>query len=269
LFLLRILTQYPEYQTEAERACHHLINSHLSLIHSMMSAKSNVKQRKIILQLLAVIVSLGGTLPRELLSHLALPPELVKSFVQHTKPTDDQNIRNCFIHFILAFLIEGSVPVIRSLLDKQHLLSSIFPDLIYDSKDIVALILTTLKTYVLHNSNVSKTVKLQIFSIPVIQNLVYLYNWKGPNNWSKHKTQNVMPNSQYHEEKLDRPWEYEKPSNLVIKIMTVCPDLIKSQYILLEPYIEPRVSVKWIIVIKFVREVNNLHFLSYCLMFVT
>lgn len=62
---------------------------------------------------------------------------------------------------------------------------------------------------------------------------------------------------------MDRPWEYEKPSNLVIKIMTACPDLIKAQFIRLEPYIEPRVSLKWIKAMKFVKQVNNLvYFLS-------
>lgn len=57
---------------------------------------------------------------------------------------------------------------------------------------------------------------------------------------------------------LDRPWEHEKPLDLVVKILTACPDLIKSQLTLLEPYIEPRVSLKWITAIKFVREVNSL-----------
>ncbi|XP_076754806.1 nucleolar pre-ribosomal-associated protein 1 [Xylocopa sonorina] len=301
ILLMKILTQYPQYQSSAEAACRHLINSHLSLIHSMLSLQSNAKQRRVILQLLAVVVSLGGNLPRELLAHLSLPLEVVKFLVQHTKPTDSQNTRNCFIHFILAFLVEGSVPIIRVLLDKRILLSSIFPALIYDSKDIVTLVLTTLKTYILHNASVSKTMKLKIFSTSIIQNLVCLYNWKGPNNWPKLKSQDAIPNVCHLQEKevvietvhdflitlltshkhgiifhdrmlgtshvkhnrmvntilqsLDRPWEHEKPSDLVVKILTVCPDLIKSQFILLEPYIEPRLSPKWIATMKFAREI--------------
>ncbi|CAL7951618.1 unnamed protein product [Xylocopa violacea] len=301
ILLIKILRQYPQYQSSAEATCRHLMNSYLSQIHSMLSLQSNAKQRKVILQLLAAVVSLGGNLPRELLAHLSLPLEVVKSLVQHTKPTDSQNTRNCFIHFILAFLVEGSVPIIRALLDKRDLLSSIFPDLIYDSKDIVVLVLTTLKTYILHNASVSKTMKMQIFSTSIIQNLVCLYNWKGPNNWPKLKSQGVIPNECYLQEKevvtevvhdflitlltshkhgiifhdrmlgtshvkhnrmvntilqsLDRPWEHEKPSNLVIKILTVCPDLIKSQFVLLEPYIEPRLSPKWIATMKFIREI--------------
>lgn len=167
----------------------------------MLSMQSNVKQRKVILQLLAAIVSLGGNFPRELLAHLSLPPDVIKSLVQQTRPTDNQNIRNCYIHFVLAFLIEGNVPIIRALLDKRELLFKIFPDLVYDSKDIVALILTTLKTYILQNTNVSKTMKLQIFSTTIIQNLVCLYNWKGPNNWAKFKTRNIPPGPQCSEDK--------------------------------------------------------------------
>ncbi|XP_076163667.1 nucleolar pre-ribosomal-associated protein 1 isoform X2 [Ptiloglossa arizonensis] len=301
ILLIKILAQYPQYQFSAEGACRHVINSHLSSIHSMLSVQSNTKQRKVVLQLLAAIVSLGGYLPHELLTHLSLLPEVIKSLVRHTKPTDNQNIRNCYIHFILAFLIEGNALTIKILLDKHNLFSSIFPDLIYDSKDIIALVITTLKTYILKNSKISKTMKLHIFSTSVIQNLISLYNWKGPSNWSKNKIQSFTENPQYHEEKevvneivhdfliilltshrygvvfhdytfgtshikrnqlvntilqsLDRPWEHEKPSNLLIKIMAACPDLIKTQFILLEPHILPRISSKWLAVMKFVRKI--------------
>ncbi|XP_068980001.1 nucleolar pre-ribosomal-associated protein 1 [Bombus flavifrons] len=310
ILLIKILAQYPQYQSSAESACCHLINSHLSIIHSMLSIQSNTKQQKVVLQLFAAIVSLGGNIPRELLTHLSLPMGVVKSLVQHTKPTDNQNTRSCFIHFILAFLVEGNVSIIRTLLDKRDLFYSIFPDLIYDSKDIVALVLTTLKTYILQNPKISKTMKLQLFSTSIIQNLVCLYNWKGPNNCPKLKNRSSIPHSQHFEEKevvteiihdflillltshrygivfhdymlgtshikhnhvintvlqsLDRPWEYEKPLDLVVKILTACPDLIKSQLTLLEPYIEPRVSLKWITAIKFVREIIQSVDMSIC-----
>ncbi|XP_078049999.1 nucleolar pre-ribosomal-associated protein 1 isoform X2 [Augochlora pura] len=302
IILLKIMAEYPRYLSSAEGACRHLINSHLPLVHSMLSLQSNAKQRKIILQLLAAVVSLGRSLPRELIAHLNLQPELVKSLARHTKPTDSQNIRNCFIHFILAFLIEGNVSSIRALLNKHGLLSSIFPDMIYDSKEIVALVLTTFKIHILQNTKISKTTKLHIFSTSAIQNLVCLYNWKGPNNWPGNRARGpFIEDPQYLEEKktiheilhdflivlltshrygiifhdhtlgtshtkhnqlantilhsLDRPWEHAKPSDLVIRIVTACPDLIKSQFTLLEEHLEPRVSTKWIAAMKFVREI--------------
>lgn len=41
--------------------------------------------------------------------------------------------------------------------------------------------------------------------------------------------------------------------------MRACPDLIKFQFTLLEPYIGPRVSLKWVAAMKFAREVSNLY----------
>lgn len=199
--IFRILAQYPQYYTSAEGACRHLINCHLSLIHSMLSLQSNAKHRKAVLQLLAAMVSLGGNFPRELLTHLSFPPEVIKTLVRHTKPTDSQSTRYCFIHFILAFLIEGNATIIRALLNKRDLLSSIFPDMIYDSKDIIALVVTTLKTYILKNPAISKTMKLHVFSTPVIQNLICLYNWKGPDNWRNGKIQSSTASPEYLEEK--------------------------------------------------------------------
>ncbi|CAD1472827.1 unnamed protein product, partial [Heterotrigona itama] len=301
ILLIKILSQYPRYRSSAEAACRRLINSHLSMIHSMLSARSNAKQQKVVLQLLAAIVSFGGNLPREILAHLSLPMEVVRSLVQRTKPTDDRDTRNCFIHFILAFLIDGTTPIIRTFLDKRDLFYSIFPDLIYDSKDIVVLVLTTFKIHILRNPNISKTIKLQLFPISVVQNIVNLYDWKGPSNCPKLKSRSFTSDSQNVEEKqivvevvhdvlillltsrrygivfqdhmlgtsrikrnhvidtilqtMDRPWEHEKPLNLVIKIMTACPDLIKAQFIRLEPYVEPRVSSKWIEAMKFVKQI--------------
>lgn len=55
---------------------------------------------------------------------------------------------------------------------------------------------------------------------------------------------------------LEKPWEHEKPSDLVVKIMGACPDLIHSQYGTIEPFLEPRVSPKWIALVRFVRKVR-------------
>ncbi|XP_015124059.1 nucleolar pre-ribosomal-associated protein 1 [Diachasma alloeum] len=183
IVIMKILEKYPQQIAAAQEACHHLINVHLSTVHAMMSNQSNPKQRKIVLRLLASIVSLGDTLPRELLAHLSFHQETLTLMSKQTKPTDPQSVRTCFIHFILSFLVNARASVIRALLDKRGLLTSIFPELIYDSHSTVLLVLNTIKTYVLENNIVSKTLKLQVFSTPVVHNLVSLYNWKGPSNW--------------------------------------------------------------------------------------
>lgn len=184
----RILTEYPQYRNSAVEACRHLLNLHMANVHSMLSIQSSAKQRKAVLKLLAALVSLDSGLSRELLIHLSLQQQTLECLVQPIKPTDSQSVRTCFIHFVLAFLVEGNTLVIRTLLDKRNLLCCIFSDLLYDSKDVVSLVLTTVKTYVLKNVGISKTTKLYVFSVPAVLNLVSLYNWKGPNNWPKNKT---------------------------------------------------------------------------------
>ena len=56
---------------------------------------------------------------------------------------------------------------------------------------------------------------------------------------------------------LDKPWEHEKPSELVVKILTACPDLIRSQLSYTEPFLIPRISKKWVAVIQFIKKVIN------------
>lgn len=188
-------------QSSAEEACRHLINTHLASVHLMLSAQSRAKNRKIVLKLLAAIVSLGGTLPRELLNHLSFHSQLLDVLVTHLKPTDPQSVRTCFIHFILAFLIDGTASDIRALLEKRGVLSSIFAGLAYDYSDIVQLVLTTVKKYILENPIITKTTKLHVFSTPVVQGLVNLYNWKGPKNWPGNKKQKVLTENIDPEEK--------------------------------------------------------------------
>ncbi|XP_058796890.1 nucleolar pre-ribosomal-associated protein 1 [Phymastichus coffea] len=304
IIIMKILAKYPQNQSSTEEACRHLINSHLNSIHSMLSSQGKAKHRKVVLRLLAAIVSLGGTLPHELLNHLSLHPQLVDVLTSHSKPSDPQNVRTCFIHLILAFLIEGNATNIRTLLEKRAVFSGIFSGLVYDHSDVVQLVLATMKKYVLENPTVSKTMKLHLFSTPVIKNIVSLYHWKGPENWRKHNNQNTIQecvnpeqkkiidntvheflitlltssrhgvafydrsmgtefNSKHNQlintilQSLDKPWEHNKISDLVIKILSACPDLIKPQLIYTEPFLAPRISRNWIGVIQFVKKIIN------------
>lgn len=184
LFHNRILKKFPRHQGAAEEACRHILNVHLSTVHSMLSATSSPKHRKAIIKCLTAMVTIGVSIQREVLNHLSLHTQVLETLLQHNKPTDADNVRTCFVRFILAFLIEGNVSIIRELLDKRGVLTSVFSGLIYDSHELVQLVLGTVKKYVLENLKISKTTKLHVFSTPVVQSLVSLYNWKGPNNWT-------------------------------------------------------------------------------------
>lgn len=58
---------------------------------------------------------------------------------------------------------------------------------------------------------------------------------------------------------LDNPWEHCKTSDLIVKILIACPDLIKSQFIRIEECLKPRVSLQWITAMEFVKNVKYLN----------
>jgi hypothetical protein len=61
-------------------------------------------------------VTLSPQLARMILSHVKISPELWAVLIKHTKPVD-KSVRTNFIHFLLAFLFDGCVSIIRPLLE--------------------------------------------------------------------------------------------------------------------------------------------------------
>jgi hypothetical protein len=58
------------------------------------------------------------------------------------------------------------------------------------------------------------------------------------------------------QQNLERPWEHEQKAELVLKALNACPDLMKCVLSNIEPYLEPRVSAKWLKAVNFVKQVK-------------
>lgn len=58
-------------------------------------------------------------------------------------------------------------------------------------------------------------------------------------------------------ESLERPWEHSYACELVTKICGACPDLTKTIWTNLKPFLEPRVTNKWLNAVKFVKILLN------------
>lgn len=52
-------------------------------------------------------------------------------------------------------------------------------------------------------------------------------------------------------ESLDRPWEHSFAGELVVRIVGACPDLARTVWTELKPYLEPRATEKWLNVVGF------------------
>lgn len=190
--LLQIVTKYAQYQSASDEACRYFFNTHIALINKMLGLSAASHERKAILKLLTTIVTFSKSLAKEILLHVNFN---VATLEVITKPNvEKDSVRSCFINFLMSFLVEGEHHVILVLLEKKGLLTSIINGLQYDHPEIVAMVMVTLKTYILQNPFISKTQKMNTFSTPVVKHIVNLYNWRGPQNiTSKKKQMQIIP----------------------------------------------------------------------------
>lgn len=151
----------------------------------MLGLSSSGKERKVALKLLTAIVSFSPSLAKDILLNVKFYSDNLSVITSYSEDYD--SVRNAFIYFLVSFLIEGFYPTISVFLEKKELLTSIINGMQFDRADLVCLILTSLKTNVLENPGISKTVKMKCFSTPVVKNIVNLYNWKGPKGYDLKK----------------------------------------------------------------------------------
>ncbi|KAG4069732.1 hypothetical protein HA402_008570 [Bradysia odoriphaga] len=184
LVLIEILSNSTQLTQAAVQSCSYLLNKHRSCIESLLNSRTS-SHRKSVLKLLTAVVALEPTFGREILSaiNVVFNPETLERFTHHTKPDTNgggETVRTCYIHFVMAYLIEGNVMLVRNILDRNELIMAVLSGLVYDSQDTVSLVLGTLLKYVLKATHVSKTKKVQVFNVDIVTKLVALFEWKGP-----------------------------------------------------------------------------------------
>lgn len=175
--LLAISANLPQYRAAAQDACRYLLNSHITLVNKMLGLSSSGNDRKTVLKLLTVIVTLSTTLAKDVLLKVNFNQANVELLTKNTNETED--VRYFFIRFLTAFVVDGQYPTLMVLLEKKGLLISIMKGLQFDDADCVCMVMAALKLHVLENLFVSKTTKMVTFNTQVVKSIVNLYNWKG------------------------------------------------------------------------------------------
>lgn len=176
--LLRVIKKYPKFQKSSYEACRYMLNNYISVINKMISLSSTTLERKVCLKLLTVMVTLSTNLAKEVLLNVKIHSANLELLTKHTGEQD--SVRDHFIHFLTAFLVDGHYPALSVLLEKKGFLTSIINGLKFDSSDTLCIVITAMKNHILENNLVSKTAKMKIFNTIIIRDLVNLYNWKGP-----------------------------------------------------------------------------------------
>uniref|UniRef100_A0A1B0AKD4 Nucleolar pre-ribosomal-associated protein 1 n=1 Tax=Glossina palpalis gambiensis TaxID=67801 RepID=A0A1B0AKD4_9MUSC len=187
LILMEILGNQRQHLESAVHACRYFLKTHSTCIELLLKSPQ-FKHRRVALKLLTAIVCAEPKLGRHILTSFdVLNNVYVDQFLSHLhtelKQQEDENsdtVRKCFIHFVLAFLVDGNILLIRDILCKRHLIKCLISGLLYDDATTVCMVLTTMKQFVLECLEISKTTKIHVFDLNCCKSLVKLYDWYGP-----------------------------------------------------------------------------------------
>lgn len=188
LVIMEILGNQRSHLESAVHASRYFLKSHGPLLDLLLKS-AQLNHRKIALKLLTAIVCVDPQLGRQVLSSYDILSNVksIKQFLSvyeyefHQQSGQHfETVRKCFIHFVLSFLVDGNIVLIRNILDRGSLIRALASGLLYDDAETVCMILSTLKKYVLECPEISKTKKIHVFDLECCKSFVQLYDWMGP-----------------------------------------------------------------------------------------
>lgn len=260
--LIELLNEETSLYTTVKSA-QGLVKTHKKLFVAMIESNL-IKYKKIALKLMTALVTLDASFSGDLLTVFNnLPDECLTALTKPTKEnvndSDGEPIRTVYVHFVMSFLIEGDINRIRTLVEKSHLITSIFYGLIHDESNVVTLFIDSLTKFIVKEMNISKTQKLLLFNEKMVKILFNLYTWKGPRSKTPSEEEKIAVQTSIHQffmiylvsrkfgcafstlnnikakhnpvQKnilmyLDKPWDSEYHSELTIEILKSSPDLM-------------------------------------------
>ncbi|XP_053513946.1 nucleolar pre-ribosomal-associated protein 1 isoform X2 [Artibeus jamaicensis] len=90
------------------------------------------------------------------------------------------DVRLAYIQFALAFLVAGDDSTLLQVLELKEFIPCIFSSGVKEDRiSTVNMLLSTLKTKVVHNKNITKTQKVRFFTGQLLTHIASLYGWKG------------------------------------------------------------------------------------------
>ncbi|KNC33413.1 hypothetical protein FF38_09866 [Lucilia cuprina] len=198
LVVMEILSNQRNHMESAVHASRYFLKSHGTLLELLLKS-AQLNHRKVALKLLTAIVCVEPQLGRQVLASYDILSNVknINQFLSHSQfelqqqqkqqhqqqhkfDEDFETVRKCFIHFVLAYLVDGNTLLIRNILDRGSLIRALAAGLSYDDSVTVCVVLSTLKKYVLECPDISKTKKIHVFDLDCCKSFIQLYDWKGP-----------------------------------------------------------------------------------------
>ncbi|XP_006886816.1 PREDICTED: nucleolar pre-ribosomal-associated protein 1 [Elephantulus edwardii] len=177
--LLRTASDLSHFHVVGTNIVKKLMNNHMKLICESLYA-SGYKLARSCLNLMAAVVAQGPEAARDVCSNFDLNKKSLYALVTKRDSKGVPDVRLAYIQFALSFLIAGDDTTIVQVLELKEFIPCIFSSGVKEDRiSTISLLLSTLKTKVVHNKNITKTQKVRFFTGQLLNQIATLYSWKG------------------------------------------------------------------------------------------
>ncbi|XP_061049977.1 nucleolar pre-ribosomal-associated protein 1 isoform X2 [Eubalaena glacialis] len=177
--LLRTASDLSHFHVVGTNIVKKLMNNHMKLICESLYA-SGYRMARACLNLMAAMVTQGPEAARDVCSHFDLNKKTLYTLVTKRDSKGVHDVRLAYIQFALSFLIAGDDSTVAQVLELKEFIPCIFSSGMKEDRiSTVNILLSTLKTKVVHNKNITKTQKVRFFTGQVLNHIASLYSWKG------------------------------------------------------------------------------------------
>ncbi|XP_012301886.2 nucleolar pre-ribosomal-associated protein 1 isoform X3 [Aotus nancymaae] len=177
--LLRTASDLSHFHVVGTNIVKKLVNNHMKLICESLYA-SGYRLARACLSLMAAMVTQGPEAARDVCSHFDLNKKTLYTLVTKRDSKGVHDVRQAYVQFALSFLIAGDDSTIVQVLEVKEFIPCIFSSGIKEDRiSTVNILLSTLKTKVVHNKNITKTQKVRFFTGQLLIHIASLYNWNG------------------------------------------------------------------------------------------
>ncbi|XP_029794526.1 nucleolar pre-ribosomal-associated protein 1 [Suricata suricatta] len=177
--LLRTAGDLSHFHVVGTNIVKKFLNSHMKLICESLYA-SGYRMARACLNLMAAMVTQGPEAARDVCGHFDLNKKTLYTLATKRDSKGVHDVRLAYIQFALSFLIAGDDTTIAQVLELKEFIPCIFSSGIKEDRiSTVNILLSTLKTKVVQNKNITKTQKVRFFTGQLLNHIAALYSWNG------------------------------------------------------------------------------------------
>ncbi|NXY42295.1 NPA1P protein, partial [Ceuthmochares aereus] len=177
--LLRTASDLSHFSAVGMNIVKKLIHSYMRLVYAALYSEYH-RMSRVCLTLLSAMVAQGPDSARDVFSHFDFNNKFLPGLLKKRCKKGGPDVRMAYIQFALSFLIAGDNAILTQVLELKDFIPDILRSEIKEDKvSTVNLLLSTLRTKVVQNKNITKTQKVRFFTAEVLIHIASLYRWNG------------------------------------------------------------------------------------------